>query len=245
LNILGIIPACYHSTRFPGKPLAVINERTMIVRVYEQALKCRDLGNVIVATDDERILEEVKKSGGKAMMTSTNHKSGTERCNEVISKLKIGYDAVINIQGDEPFLDPGQISEVATCFINPEVKIATLAMRINNREEIFNPNVVKVIFNKNSNAIYFSRLPIPFVRGKDPELWINETHYFKHVGIYGYRPSVLKEITILPESVLEKAESLEQLRWMENGHVIYVKETMFDSFAIDSPSDLLKITNRD
>jgi len=217
----------------------------MIVRVYEQALKCRDLVDVIVATDDERILEVVTKSGGKAMMTSASHKSGTERCNEVISTLKNGFDAVLNIQGDEPFLDPGQISEVARCFINPGVKIATLARPIDDREEIFNPNVVKVIIDKNSNAIYFSRLPIPFVRGKDPELWIKETRYFKHIGIYGFRPSVLKEITELPESVLEKAESLEQLRWMENGYNIHVKETVYDSFAIDTPSDLLKITNRD
>ena len=216
----------------------------MIRRVYQQALKCRDLNDVIVATDDERIAGEVKKHGGKAVITASGHKSGTERCNEVISMLPVKYDAVINIQGDEPFLDPGQISEIAQCFTNPDVMIATLAKRINDPEEVFNPDVVKAIFDKNSKALYFSRQPIPFVRGQDPGNWFKEARYFRHVGIYGYRPSILEEITMLPESELEKAESLEQLRWLENGYTIHIKETEFDSFAIDSPADLLKITNR-
>jgi 3-deoxy-manno-octulosonate cytidylyltransferase (CMP-KDO synthetase) len=217
----------------------------MIRRVYEQAQKCRDLTEVVVATDDERIAVEVRKFDGKAEMTSVTHKSGTERCNEIAGKLHRKFDAVINIQGDEPFIDPGQISEVARCFMHPDVKIATLAKRITDPGEIFNPDVVKVIFGKNHDAIYFSRHPIPFIRGKDQAYWIGQAHYFKHVGIYGYRPSVLKEITGLPESDLEKAESLEQLRWLENGYLIHIKVTEFDSLAIDSPADLLKITNRD
>lgn len=215
------------------------------MRVYGQASKCRDLSDVIVATDDDRILDEVTRSGGRSMMTSPDHNNGTERCNEVVRSLTEPYDAVINIQGDEPFLDPGQISEVAQCFSDPEVKIATLAKVIGDKEELNNPNVVKVVIDKNSNAICFSRQAVPFIRSHNPQQWLGEAKFYKHVGIYGYRPSVLKEITALPESGLEKAESLEQLRWMENGYKIYVKVTSFDSFAIDTPSDLLKITNRD
>lgn len=245
MKILGIIPARFQSTRFPGKPLAIISGKTMIRRVYEQALKCSDLTEVIVATDDERISEEVGKFGGKVFMTSASHKSGTERCNEVTGNIHTKFDAVINIQGDEPFIDPGQISEVAQCFVIPEVQIATLARRISDPAEIFNPDVVKVVFGTGSKALYFSRQPVPFTRGKDTGEWIKSTAYFKHIGIYGYRPEVLREIAKLPESALEKAESLEQLRWLENGYSILVKETAFDSFAIDTPSDLLKITNRD
>jgi 3-deoxy-manno-octulosonate cytidylyltransferase (CMP-KDO synthetase) len=242
MKIVGIIPARYASTRFPGKPLIDINGKSMIQRVYEQVLLSKNLNDVIVATDDKRIEEHVISFGGKVCLTSNLHNSGTERCNEVIHKLKdYNIDIVINIQGDEPFIDPKQINALSDCFENEETQIATLKKRIINSSELFDSNVVKVISDVNDKAIYFSRLPIPFLRGIANELWVQNNIHFKHIGIYAYRISVLKEIIKLPYSNLEKFESLEQLRWIENGYKITVKETDIESISIDTPEDIKKI----
>jgi len=247
MNILGIIPARYASSRFPGKPLVMIDGKSMIQRVYEQALKCDQLTSVIIATDNEAVEKHVKTFNGNVMMTSPHHNSGTERCNEVLEKLGTGQDehftVIVNIQGDEPFIDPRQITALSESFGNPDVGIATLVKRITSDEEFKDPNVVKVIFDKKLKAIYFSRFSIPYYRGKNMEQWLKERPYFKHIGIYAYRTQVLREITKLPPSSLEKAESLEQLRWIENGYTVHIRETEFDSYAIDTPADLLKITN--
>jgi 3-deoxy-manno-octulosonate cytidylyltransferase (CMP-KDO synthetase) len=248
MNIIGIIPARFASTRFPGKPLCVIDGKSMIRRVYEQASSCSLLSGVIVATDDERIEKHVKDFGGIAVMTPALIRTGTERCHEALkSRLSKGheqFDAVINIQGDEPYIDPMQIEQVARCFKMKDVAIATLVKKITLESELANPNVVKVIVDKNSRAIYFSRYAIPYLRGKEDKDKAGLHTFYKHVGIYGYTPPVLREITALPESSLEKAESLEQLRWIENGYSIVVRETEFESISIDTPDDLLKITNR-
>lgn len=247
MKILGIIPARYASSRFPGKPLVMIDGKSMIQRVYEQALKCKELSSVIIATDSEVIETHIRAFQGNVIMTSVHHKSGTERCLEVLEKFKVGqndsFDVIINIQGDEPFFDPHQISELTDCFRNEDIQIATLVKKIKSTEELINPNVVKVIFDKNFKAIYFSRLSIPFCRSKDTKEWLKERSYFKHIGIYAYRSKALGEIGGLAMSPLEKVESLEQLRWIENGYSIHVRETEFESFAIDTPADLLKITN--
>jgi 3-deoxy-manno-octulosonate cytidylyltransferase (CMP-KDO synthetase) len=247
VKFLGVIPARYASTRFPGKPLAMINGRTMIRRVYDQVKKCPDLADVYVATDDSRIFDHVKDFGGNVIMTSPDHKSGTERCQEVAEKLgrEVDFGAVINIQGDEPFLQPAQISELIGCFRDPHVQIGTLVKKIHSPAELLNANVVKVVFDKNFRALYFSRNPIPYLRGTDAKEWTGKAEYFKHIGIYGYCLGVLNDIVRLPLSPLEKAESLEQLRWMESGYAIHVRETYHDSFAVDTEEDLLKITNKE
>jgi len=220
----------------------------MIRRVYEQASACSLLADLLVATDDERIENHVKDFGGQVIMTSGSIRSGTERCNEVIKKLfqknREQYDVVINIQGDEPYIHPLQIAHIAGCFQDRDVTLATLVKKITSEEDLKNPNVVKVILDNHSRAIYFSRIALPYFRGKEDQNGINLHTFFKHVGIYGYTPAILHEITRLPESSLEKAESLEQLRWIENGYSIYVRETEFESIAIDTPDDLLKITNK-
>ena len=244
MNILGIIPARYASTRFPGKPLVDIAGKSMVQRVYEQAKKCQSLTEVIVATDDERIFSHVVKFGGVAVMTSTEHQSGTDRCAEV-ADLHPQYDVIINIQGDEPYIDPEQITKVAACFISKDVQLATLIKKIETLEELHNPNSPKVIINKHAEAIYFSRAPLPYLRGQEPDEWLKHYTYFKHIGIYGYRADVLKQVTKLPVSPLEKAESLEQLRWIENGYRIKVAETELETHAIDVPADLEKIKNQD
>ena len=247
MRIVGVIPARYASTRFPGKPLVIIDGKSMIRRVYEQAQKCIELSEVIIATDNTSIYEHAQEFGGKVMMTSADHTSGTERCREVLTNLGTGKnepaDAIINIQGDEPFIDPRQISDVISCLVQKDVQIATLVRKISSYEELMDNNVVKVVLNKQCRAIYFSRSAIPYYRGKDPSEWISSHDYFKHIGIYGYRSDVLVRITELPPSLLEKAESLEQLRWLENDYLIFVKETDLENVAIDTPSDLLKITN--
>jgi len=248
MKALGIIPARYASTRFPGKPLAMIGGLSMIRRVYEQCMKCPDLARVIVATDSREIFRHVKDFGGEVMMTSGKHRSGTERCAEVLAKVRKGRgavkpDAVINIQGDEPFIDPGQISQVALAFGDRHTDIATLAKRITAAREITDPNVVKVVFAAGGPALYFSRSPVPFLRNHPPADWLKKGVFYKHVGIYGYRPEILGKIVTLPESPLETAESLEQLRWLEAGFRIIIRETEYDTIAIDTPSDLLKITN--
>lgn len=246
-KIIGIIPSRYASTRFPGKPLAVINGKTMIQHVYEQSLKCSMLSKVVVATDDERIYENVTNFGGEAIMTSTNHINGTSRCNEVIEKLEsqgVYTDIAINIQGDEPRINPEQITSVAKLFNKDSTEIATLAKAINNYDDLTNPNVVKVVFGKLNNALYFSRQPIPFYRDATINQWLDNAKYYKHIGIYGYRIDVLKRIINLPKGHLENAENLEQLRWLENGINIAIDITEYESIAIDTPKDLLKLETK-
>jgi 3-deoxy-manno-octulosonate cytidylyltransferase (CMP-KDO synthetase) len=246
MKILGVIPARYASTRFPGKPLVLINGKTMIQRVYEQVCLCGKLTKVIVATDHEAIFNHVRMFEGNVLMTGEHHTSGTERCSEVVDKLRLEgeeYDCVINIQGDEPFIEPDQVSEVAACLINPETQIATLIKKILSGEELESQNVVKVVADKQGHALFFSRSVIPFVRGKDKSHWLSAASYYKHVGIYGYRTSILEKIVTLPVSGLERAESLEQLRWLEEGYKIQTQITEFESVAVDTPADLLKITN--
>ncbi|MCK9203966.1 MAG: 3-deoxy-manno-octulosonate cytidylyltransferase [Bacteroidales bacterium] len=247
MKILGVIPARYASTRFPGKPLVVIEGKSMIQRVFEQALLCKELDQVIVATDNEMILKHVESFGGSAMMTSEKHRSGTERCAEVADRLiNAGkpYDVVINIQGDEPYIDPSQIAQVASCFRDPGAVIATLIKKITYAAELTDPNVVKVVTDWKGKALYFSRAAIPFTRGKEAADWIGFTSYYKHLGIYGYQTKILHQLVTLPVSPLESAESLEQLRWLGNGFQIQTQITDIESFSVDVPSDLLKITNR-
>lgn len=238
MKILGVIPARYASTRFPGKPLADINGKPMIQRVYEQAVKCKELSEVIVATDDKRIEEAVKKFSGNVVMTSDKHESGTDRCFEALTKYGGNFEAVINIQGDEPFIQPEQISKVVSCFSQRETRLATLVKKINSLHELADPNTVKVVVGKNKEALYFSRTAIPYCRGKEFAEWLKLHTYYKHIGIYGYRTDALKEITKLERSPLEMAESLEQLRWLENGYRISVEVTEMDSVSIDTPEDL-------
>jgi len=246
MKIAGIIPARYASTRFPGKPLAIIRGKPMIQRVYEQALKAASLNQVYVATDDLRIEKAVIDFGGKVVMTSEYHKSGTDRCMEALEKIQksgIMYDVVVNIQGDEPFIEPGSI-EILTCsFQNPEVQIATLAKKITAYSDLFNHNINKVILDKHKYALYFSRHPIPFIKNHEPETWISKFDFYKHIGIYAYRASTLLKVTQLEMSSLEIAESLEQLRWIENGYKIHVDLIDYDSIAVDTPDDLLKFLN--
>ena len=243
MRILGIIPARYASTRFPGKPLIDIAGKSMIQRVYEQAKKCNRLSEVIVATDDDRIFKHVTGFGGVAVMTATDHQSGTDRCAEVAQEHP-EYDVVINIQGDEPYIDPEQITKLISCFNDANTQIATLVKKVLTDHELRNTNSPKVIINKHSEAIYFSRSPLPHIRGQEPQHWLQHFTYFKHIGIYGYRADILKQITKLPVSLLEKAESLEQLRWIENGYKIKVAETELETYAIDTPEDLEKINSK-
>lgn len=240
MNILGIIPARYASTRFPGKPLVDIAGKSMIQRVYEQAKKCADLTEVIVATDDERIFNHVIGFGGIAAITSPDHQSGTDRCAEVALN-RLEYDVIINIQGDEPFINPEQISLLARCFDAAEVQIVTMVKKVQTEQELFNHNSPKVVINKFSEAIYFSRSPIPHIRGQEQQNWFNCFTYFKHIGLYGFRADILQEITKLPVSPLEKVESLEQLRWIENGYRVKVAETELETYAVDTPEDLEKL----
>jgi len=239
-KIIGIIPARYASTRFPGKPLVDIAGKTMIQRVYEQASKAESLSKVVVATDDVRIADEVKRFGGEFIFTSTNHQSGTDRCAEVIETLP-GYEIVINIQGDEPFIEPAQIELLASCFTEEKVQLATLIKSIQSQESVYNSNSPKVVIDVNGRAMYFSRSPIPFIRNGEPGVWAEKHQFYKHIGIYGYRTESLKAITKLPPSSLEIAESLEQLRWIENGFYIQTKVTDLETVAIDTPEDLLKL----
>ncbi len=237
---IAIIPARYASTRFPGKPLVDIQGKTMIQRVIEQALKVENLDKVVVATDDERIFLHVKNLGYEVMMTSENHQSGTDRCAEVAQKMKLKKDdIVINIQGDEPFIFPSQIADLlAFMQKNKTISIGTLAKKITNISFLENPNIVKVIFDEKQKAIYFSRSAIPFVRGEEKENWLSKADFYKHVGMYAYRFSALKKITQLKSSRLELLESLEQLRWLENGFSIGINLTDLETVGIDTPEDL-------
>lgn len=217
----------------------------MIQLVYEQAKKANTLDEVIVATDDSRIENAVKGFGGNVLMTKSTHCSGTERCAEVFHKLKNAgniFDVVINIQGDEPFIDPKQINLIASCFTENSVQIATLSKKIIEEKELFDPNVVKVISDINGKAIYFSRQSIPFIRGINSKNWLQLSKHYKHIGIYGYRSSVLEKVVLLHKTPLEDVESLEQLRWIENGYAIKVKETDIESFGVDVPDDLSKFS---
>ncbi len=241
MKIIGIIPARYASTRFPAKPLIDIAGKSMIQRVFEQAKKSRCLTDVVVATDDIRIEEHVKMFGGNVVMTKESHQSGTDRCYEAIQSYDPSADVVINIQGDEPFIQPGQIDLVASCFSQESTQIATLVHLLTSKDDLFNPSVPKVIMNKAKEAIYFSRHAIPYVRGKNESEWLSSQVFYKHIGIYAYRTKVLAELTALKQSSLELAESLEQLRWLENGYKIKVELTDLESVAIDTPEDLKKL----
>ena len=244
MKFIGIIPARYASTRFPAKPLAMLGGKTVIQRVYEQV--CGVLDEAYVATDDERIETAVKSFGGKVVMTSVNHKSGTDRCYEAYTKVGDGYDVIVNIQGDEPFIQRSQLVAVKACFDDETTQIATLVKPFtpeNGFDALENVNSPKVVVDKRMNALYFSRSIIPFMRNKDKNEWLSGHTYYKHIGLYAYRASVLKEITSLPQSSLELAESLEQLRWLENGYKIKVGLTNVETIGIDTPADLERAEN--
>lgn len=245
MKFIGIIPARYASTRFPGKPLADIHGKSMIQRVVEQAQKASLLAEVVVATDDERIEAHVKGFGGKVVMTSLDHQSGTDRCFEALEKLgKSNWDVVINIQGDEPYILPSQIDLVCSCFTSPSVEIATLVKKVASLEELLNVNSPKVVISNRKQAIYFSRTPIPYYRGKEQDQWLSLHTYYKHIGIYAYRSDILEAITCIPPSSLEKAESLEQLRWIENGYKINIEITETESVAVDVPEDIHRLPRK-
>ena len=239
MKFIGIIPARYASTRFPAKPLAILGGKTVIERVYEQVKNILD--EAYVATDDERIEAEVKRFGGKVVMTSVNHKSGTDRCYEAFTKVDEGYDVIVNIQGDEPFIQKSQIEAVKACFEDPSTDIATLVKPFDTDdtfEVLENVNSPKVVVNKDMQAMYFSRSIIPYQRNNDKKEWLKHHTYYKHIGLYAYKADVLKEITSLEQSSLEIAESLEQLRWLENGYKIKVGISDVETIGIDTPNDL-------
>ncbi len=241
MSILGIIPARFASTRFPGKPLIDIGGKTMIRRVYEQAKKSSKLAAVFVATDDERIADEIKKFGGNVVMTSDQHQSGTDRCAEAVKKVAGNWNAVINIQGDEPFILPEQIDLLAELFTNPEIEIGTLVKKLSDPSDLDNANTMKVVLDIHGNGMYFSRSPIPFIRGVEKSKWLEKNLFYKHIGIYGYRTDILQQLTALPQGKLEVAESLEQLRWLENGYKIRTAFTAFETLSVDSPEDIEKL----
>lgn len=241
MKYLGIIPARYASTRFPAKPLAMLGGKTVIQRVYEQVAGVLD--DAYVATDDERIEAAVKEFGGKVVMTSVHHKSGTDRCFEAACKIGGDYDVVVNIQGDEPFIQPSQLHSIQACFDDPATQIATLVKPFTADNDISlleNPNSPKVVLDKNRNALYFSRSVIPYLRNVEKADWLKRHTFYKHIGLYAYRLEVLKEITALPQSPLELAESLEQLRWLENGYLIKAGITEVETIGIDTPEDLAR-----
>lgn len=245
MQFTGIIPARYASTRFPGKPLVEIQGMSMIERVYRQALQASSLDKVLVATDDTRIFEHVQ-SFGNVVYTSPDHPSGTDRCFEAALLMQSQWgiaedDVIVNIQGDEPFIHPAQIDMICKLFDNAATRIATLIKPITNPQDLWNENVVKVVRAANGNALYFSRSPIPFCRGTQKDNWLVHNTYFKHIGMYAYRMGVLKQITTLMPSQLEKTESLEQLRWLENGFAISTHVTELESLSVDTPEDLKKI----
>ena len=243
-KFIAIIPSRYGSSRFPGKPLVDVAGKMMIQRVYEQVVQTMD--DVWVATDDERIEAAVRSFGGKVVMTSVEHRSGTDRCAEAIMKIMSetgeNYDVVINVQGDEPFIQPDHIKDLQRPFlVDPLTEIATLIQHVYKLEILLNPAEVKVVLDIHGNAIYFSRLPIPMVAKYDQSEWIDKFSYFCHVGIYAYRTDILQKLSKLPEGSLEKAESLEQLRWLENGYKIKTEITDQISVGIDTPEELRKI----
>lgn len=243
MKFIAIIPARYASTRFPGKPLVLINGKPMIRHVYERASQL--FAHCYVATDDKKIEHAVEQFGGRVVMTSDRHQSGTDRCAEALDIIEKErgekFDVVINIQGDEPFICREQLSLITKAFKSPDTDIATLAKQFGKDEDIFDPNTPKVVCSKDGYAIYFSRSVIPYIRGVDKEKWHKHHAYHKHIGLYAFRSEVLREVTQLPQGTLEKLESLEQLRWLENGYKIKVEETTTESESIDTPEDLAKI----
>ncbi len=241
MKYIGIIPARYASTRFPGKPLAPLAGKPLIQHVWERVQGLLD--SALVATDDLRIVRAVENFGGKAVMTSPLHRSGTDRCREAYEKSGGEFDVVVNIQGDEPFVSSGQIEALKGCFAEPSTQIATLVKPFPADapyEALANPNTPKVVLGRDMRALYFSRSIVPWIRGADPEKWPARHTFYKHIGIYAYRPDVLRQITALPPSPLETAESLEQLRWLENGYLIKVATCEAESIGIDTPDDLLR-----
>ena len=236
MKFIAVIPARFASTRFPGKPLAVLGGKTVIQRVYEQAVSV--LPEAYVATDDERIFQAVEAFGGRAVMTRADHKSGTDRIEEAVEKIATDADVIINIQGDEPFIQPSQIETLIQLFDDPATQIGTLGKRFETIDAVRNPNSPKIVTDRRGFALYFSRSPIPFVRGKERSEWLANYPFLKHLGIYAYRREVLREVTQLPQGNLEKAESLEQLRWLENGYRIRVGLTDVETVGIDTPEDL-------
>lgn len=241
MNFLAIIPARYASTRFPGKPLARLGGKPVIQRVYEQVAGVLD--DAVVATDDERIRDAVRAFGGRVEMTSPDHRSGTDRCREAYDRLGAEYDVVVNVQGDEPFIHPSQLEAVKRCFDDPATDIATLVKPFTEADGLAaleNPNSPKVVLDAQSRAIYFSRSVIPYLRGVPREEWLARHTFYKHIGLYAFRADVLRAVTALPQSPLELAESLEQLRWLENGYKIGVGISEVETIGIDTPEDLEK-----
>lgn len=241
MKAIAIIPARYASTRFPAKPLAKLGGKAVVQRVYEQVASCVE--RAVVATDDKRIYDAVKSFGGEVVMTSTEHRSGTDRCREAFEKVGYDADIVINIQGDEPFIQPEQIEALKRCFDNDDTQIATLVKPFTESdgiEALENPNSPKVVVDGDMHALYFSRSVIPYLRGIERTEWLHHHTFYKHIGIYAFRAEVLKEVTSLPQSSLEKAESLEQLRWLENGYKIGVGISEIETIGIDTPEDLIK-----
>lgn len=239
MKVVGIIPARYCSTRFPGKPLAMIKGKTMIRRVCEQAWKSK-LDAVVVATDDMRIADEVLTFGGQYVLTNPNHPSGTDRCREALDMLETHYDAVVNIQGDEPFIDPEQINLLVDLISRDDTQLASLAKRIEDEDDLFGSNAVKVVMDKEGKALYFSRNPIPYMRNLDRKKWLDKGVFYRHIGIYAYKAETLRQVAKLQPSGLELAESLEQLRWLENGFSIRMAISESLNISIDSPKDLEK-----
>lgn len=239
MKVVGIIPARYNSTRFPGKPLAMIKGKTMIQRVCEQAWKSK-LDAVVVATDDIRIADEVLKFGGKYVMTDPRHQSGTDRCCEAVHMLEEQYDAVINIQGDEPFIDPRHIDLLVDMISRDDTQLASLVKRVEDAEDLFGSTKVKVVMDKTGKALYFSRNPIPFMQNVAHEKWMQKGRFYQHIGIYAYKTETLHQIAKMQPSALEQAESLEQLRWLENGLSIRMAVVAGESISIDTPDDLAK-----
>lgn len=236
MKFIGIIPARYASTRFPGKPLALLGGKPVIQHVYEKVAAV--LEAAYVATDDERIYDAVKSFGGQVVMTRTNHKSGTDRIEEAIEKIGGEWDVVVNVQGDEPFVAKSQLDTIYHCFDDPTTQIATLGKPFESMEAVQNPNSPKIVVDNMGFAMYFSRSVIPYVRGKEKSSWLTHYPFLKHLGIYAYRKDVLRQVTLLPQSSLEIAESLEQLRWLQNGFKIKVGTTDVETVGIDTPQDL-------
>lgn len=236
MKFIGIIPARYASTRFPGKPLALLGGKPVIQHVYEKVAAV--LEAAYVATDDERIYDVVKSFGGQVVMTRTDHKSGTDRIEEAIEKIEGEWDVVVNVQGDEPFVAKSQLDTICHCFDDPTTQIATLGKPFESMEAVQNPNSPKIVVDNMGFAMYFSRSVIPYVRGKEKSSWLTHYPFLKHLGIYAYRKDVLRQITQLPQSSLEIAESLEQLRWLQNGFKIKVGTTDVETVGIDTPQDL-------
>jgi 3-deoxy-manno-octulosonate cytidylyltransferase (CMP-KDO synthetase) len=240
MSIIGIIPARFASTRFPGKPLAQIKGKSMLQRVYEQTARSGLLNEVIIATDDDRIKEHASGFGAAVVMTRPEHPSGTDRCFEAYRQHGKKHDYVINVQGDEPFLDPKQIDSLAE-VCDGKTEIATQMIKCTSYEVLFDTGEVKIVLGPNQEALYFSRSVIPFIKNREEKEWHRYFDYYRHVGMYAYRADILEKITQLAPSALEKAESLEQLRWLENGYKIKCTETEFDSHCIDTPEDIEKV----